>query len=174
MSQRVTTAGKFLCYAVEETAGVMPTTGYKVVPEVKSMPNLNPAPNMQDSTTLLETEYMTSEEGLKDLGGPMEYGANMTDDLEDFWDDAIAAYEAAAAEGKKMWWATAHPKLKNARFIPGKPSSIGLNDSGVNAMEETTLYITPQGGIKKGPRPGIDEASKKLVPEYTSTYDGDV
>lgn len=163
MSERVSTAGMYLCYAVETTKGERPTAGYTIIPEIKTMPSFNPAPDTIDSTTLLETEWRTYVEGLKDPGGALEYGANMTDDLEDVWDGLIKKYEAAAAEGKQVWFSTVHPKLKNARFYPGKPSSIGINEAGVGDMAETTLYITPVGAIEKGEKPGLDEESQKLV-----------
>lgn len=163
MSRRVTTAGMYLCYAVETEAGTRPETDYKIIPEVKSMPSFNPAPNTVDSTTLLETEWMTYEEGLKDPGGALEYGANLTDDLEDIWDALIQAYETAAKDGKATWFAVVHPKLKNCRYYTGKPSAIGINEAEVNAMTETTLYITPTGAIEKGTPPMLDEESQKLV-----------
>lgn len=163
MSRRVTTAGMYLCYAVETEAGTRPETDYKIIPEVKSMPSFNPAPNTVDSTTLLETEWMTYEEGLKDPGGALEYGANLTDDLEDIWDALIQAYETAAKGGKSTWFAVVHPKLKNCRYYTGKPSAIGINEAEVNAMTETTLYITPTGAIEKGTPPTLDEDSQKLV-----------
>lgn len=163
MSQRVSTAGMYLCYAVETEAGTRPTNGYTIIPEIKSMPSFNPAPDTIDSTTLLETEWRTYVDGLKDPGGALEYGANLTDDLETIWDGLIKKYDEAAAEGKQIWFATVHPKLANARFYPGKPSSIGINESEVGGMAETTLYITPVGAIEKGEKPELDEASKKLV-----------
>ena len=143
MSQRVSTAGMYLCYAVEATAGTRPTTGYKVIPEVKSMPSFNPAPETIQSTTLLETEYHTYVEGLKDLGGALEYGANMTDDLLDFWDDLLDEYDEATAASKAMWFCVVHPKLSKAIFFQGDPANIGLNEAEVGGMAETTLYITP-------------------------------
>lgn len=163
MSQRVSTAGMYLCYAVETTAGTRPTEGYKIIPEIKSMPSFNPAPETIDSTTLLETEWRTYVDGLKDPGGALEYGANMTDDLEDIWDAMCTAYEEASKESKQMWFATVHPKLKNCRYYPGKPSSIGINEASVGDMAETTLYITPVGAIVKGEKPTLDEDSQKLV-----------
>lgn len=108
------------------------------------MPSFNPIPNTIESTTLLETEYMTYVAGLKDLGGALEYGANLTDDLIDFWDALMTAYEEAVADGKQMWFVVVHPKLKKATYFVGEPSPIGINEAAVNAMAETTLYITPQ------------------------------
>lgn len=153
MSERVSTAGMWLGYAVEETIGVRPTSGYLKVPEIKTLPSFNPAPETIESTTLAETEWKTYVEGLKDPGGALEYGANLTDDLYDFWNDAVDAYEEAAVAKKRMWWCVVHPKLKFAIFFAGKPSPIGLNEAAVSAMAETTLYITPTGAIEHGDRP---------------------
>lgn len=143
MSERLSTAGMSLMYAVEVTKGERPTTGYTAIPEIKSMPSFNPAPNTIESTTLEETEYMTYVKGLKDLGGALEYGANLTEDLITFWDELLDAYESAAAEGKAMWFAVVHPKLTKATFYKGEPAPIGFNEAEVGSMAETTLYITP-------------------------------
>lgn len=143
MSERISSAGMTLQYAVETVKGTRPTSGYKKIPEVKSMPSFNPAPNTIDSTTLEETEFMTYVQGLKDLGGALEYGANLTEDLLTFWDELLDAYEAAAAEGKAVWFAVVHPKLTKATYYVGTPAPIGLNEVSVGSMAETTLYITP-------------------------------
>lgn len=143
MSQRLSTAGMTLQYAVETEAGTRPTTGYTKIPEVKSMPSFNPSPNTIDSTTLEETEYMTYVQGLKDLGGALEYGANLTEELITKWDALVEAYEAAIKEGKQVWFAVVHPQLTNATYFVGEPAPIGLNESSVGSMLETTLYVTP-------------------------------
>lgn len=142
MSQRFSTAGMWLGYAVETTAGTRPTSGYTQIPEVKTMPSFNPAPNTIDSTTLLETEYMTYVEGLKDLGGALEYGANLTEDLITVWAACNAAHDALT-DGKAMWFVVVHPKLAKSVYFKGDPSPLGLNEASVGAMAETTLYITP-------------------------------
>lgn len=143
MSERLSTAGMKLMYAVETKKGTRPTTGYKTIPEIKSMPSFNPAPNTIDSTTLAETEYMTYVKGLKDLGGALEYGANLTEDLITFWEELLDAYDTASASGLSMWFAVVHPKLSKATYYVGEPAPIGFNEAEVGAMAETTLYITP-------------------------------
>lgn len=143
MSERLSTAGMSLMYAVETTKGTRPTSGYKAIPEIKTMPSFNPAPNTIDSTTLAETEYMTYVKGLKDLGGALEYGANLTEDLIDFWETLLEEYDTASASGLSMWFAVVHPKLTKATFYVGEPAPIGFNEAAVGAMAETTLYITP-------------------------------
>lgn len=142
-SPRLTTAGMSLQYAVETVAGTRPTTGYKTIPEIKSMPALNSAPNTQDSTTFAETTYKTYVTALKDLGGSLEYTANMTEDLITFWTTLVSEYESAVDEGKSMWFVVTHPALTKASYFKGEPSPIGFGSAEVDGMLETTLYITP-------------------------------
>lgn len=158
MSERVSTAGMLLLYAVESTAGTRPTTGYTKVPEVKSMPSFNPAPQTIESTTLEEEEYMTYVQGLKDLGGALEFGANLTDDLDTAWTAVCSAYDTAVADGKSIWWCIYHPKLAKATFFTGSPAPIGINEAEVNAMAETTLYITPTGAPVRETKPTLASA----------------
>ena len=153
MSERLSTAGMQLMYAVEATKDQRPTTGYIAIPEIKSMPSFNPAPNTIDSTTLAETEYMTYVKGLKDLGGALEYGANLTEDLIDFWETLLDAYDEAVAAGKSMWFAVVHPKLSKATYYVGEPAPIGFNEAEVGAMAETTLYITPNSAPVMADKP---------------------
>lgn len=163
MSTRYSTAGMFLCYCVETTAGTRPTTGYTLIPEVKTMPSFNPAPETIDSTTLLETEYRTYVEGLKDLGGALEYGANLTADLISVWETCNSAHDTAAATGKATWFAVVHPKLDKAVFFEGDPSPLGLNEASVGSMAETTLYITPNSAPQWETKPTLTTASDTVL-----------
>ena len=81
MGVAINTAGVTVGYAVEATAGTRPTTGYTVIPDIKSVPELNPSPETLESTNLMETEYKTYIEGLKDLGGALSFTANLTKEL---------------------------------------------------------------------------------------------
>lgn len=173
-SPRVSTAGMSLQYAVETTAGTRPTTGYQIIPEIKSMPSFNPAPATIDSTTLAETEYMTYVQGLKDLGGALEYSANLTNDLIDFWDDLLDAYETATASGKQMWFAVVHPKIEKATFYVGQPAPLGFNEASVGAMAETTLYITPTSAPIMEAKPTAASGASYSVPAKSSTKSSDV
>lgn len=154
MSERFSTAGMLLVYAVEATAGTRPTTGYVKIPEVKSMPSFNPAPETIQSTTLEETEYHTYVEGLKDLGGALEFGANLTADLISAWETCNTAHDDLTG-GKAMWFAVVHPKLEKAVFFKGDPSPLGLNEATVGSMAETTLYITPNSAPAWQDKPTI-------------------
>lgn len=142
MSQRFSTAGMRLYYAVETSAGTMPTSGLVKIPEIKSIPSFNSAPETIDSTTLEETEFRTYVEGLKDLGGALEFTANITEDLITAWETCNTAHDALT-NGKAMWFYVIHDSLSKAVAFEGDPSPLGLNESSVGAILETTLYITP-------------------------------
>lgn len=154
MSQRFSTAGMRLYYVVEATAGTRPTTGLTKIPEIKSIPSFNPAPETIQSTTLEETEYHTYIEGLKDLGGAIEFGANLTEDLITAWEACNTAHDALTG-GKAMWFYIVHDKLNKAVAFQGDPSPLGLNESGVGSMLETSLYITPNSAPEWVTKPTI-------------------
>lgn len=144
MSQRVSTAGMYLAYCVETTAGTRPTSNFIKIPEVKSMPSLNPAPNGIDVTPLSEEEALQYINGLKDFGGSLDFTANNTDDVYTAWTTLISAYTTAQASSKATWFCIYHPKLTKAAFFKGEPAPYGWNGAEVNAAYDTTLYIAPQ------------------------------
>ena len=154
MSQRFSTAGMRLYYVVESTAGTRPTTGLTKIPEVKSIPSFNPAPDVIDSTTLEETEYRTFVAGLKDLGSALEFGANITEDLITAWEACVTAFDGLTG-GKAMWFYIVHDQLTKAIAFEGEPSPLGLNESSVGAMLETSLYITPNSAPEWVTKPTI-------------------
>lgn len=143
MGIALSTAGVTVGYAVESTAGARPTTGYKVIPDIKEVPEMNPEPETLESTTLAETEYKTYIEGLKDLGGALSFLANFTTELETAWDELVEAYKTAKTAKKSVWFEVKHPGLEKSVFFSGQPSAMGLPAMSVNAILETNLYITP-------------------------------
>ena len=138
----LSTAGVQLAYAVEATAGTRPSTGFKRIHGIKSTPSLNPAPETIEATTLDETEYKTYVNGLKDLGGALEFTANLTENLMTEWEALMTAYETAKAGGKAVWFTIVIPGLTESVFFTGDPSNLGAPETSVNAILETTLYIT--------------------------------
>lgn len=143
MGIAISTAGVTVGYAVEVTAGTRPTTGYKVIPDIKEVPEMNPEPETLETTTLAETEYKTYIEGLKDLGGALSFLANYTTELETTWAALVTAYKEAAEAGKATWFEVKHPKLDKSVFFTGQPSAMGLPAMSVGAVLETNLFITP-------------------------------
>lgn len=152
---RATTIGMILAYAAESTAGTMPTSGFVKIPEVKSGPSFNGQPELIESTTFEQLKNKTYEPGLRD-NSILEFGANYTDALKAAWDTMVSAYETAAASGKAMWFAFLHPSLSECPMWTGTPTKdIPWNETSVNSMLETTLYITPTNDITMQTKPTL-------------------
>lgn len=153
MAIYLSTAGIHLKYAVETTVGTRPKTGYIDLVGVKSTPSLNPSPDTLETTTLNETEYKTYINGLKDLGGALEFTFNASQDLVDAWEALMLAYTTAIATGKKTWFLIDIPGLDEGLYFPGEPSSMGIPETAVNSVLETTNYITPTGAPERAAKP---------------------
>jgi len=149
MAIDLSTAGVQLLYAAETTAGTRPTTGYTRIRGIKSTPSLNPAPDTLETTTLDELEYKTYIDGLKDLGGALEFTFNLTEELITNWGNLMTAYTTAKASGKAIWFEILVPGLTNAFFFTGNPSEMGLPETEVNSVLEITNYITPTNAPAK-------------------------
>ena len=153
MAINLSTIGVQLHYAVETEKGVRPTTGYNRIYGIKSTPSLNPAPDTIETTTLDELEYKTYVDGLKDLGGSLEFLFNLTEELIEKWDALMTAYETGKTNGMRTWFAIVVPGLSDAFYFPGNPSSMGLPETSVNTVLEITNYITPVGAPVKAEKP---------------------
>lgn len=155
MAINLSTAGIHLYYAVEKTKGTRPTTkaDYKDLLGVKSTPDLNPAPDTLETTTLNETEWKTYIDGLKDMGGALEFTFNLTQELVGLWDELMEAYEAAKATGLATWFLIDIPGLTEGFFFPGNPSSMGLPAAEVSSVLEITNRITPTGAPQRAAKP---------------------
>ena len=149
----LSTIGVQLWYAVEQTAGTRPTTGYTRIFGIKSTPSLNPSPDTLETTTLDELEYKTYIDGLKDLGGAIEFTFNLTEDLVTAWDTLMTAYTAAKATGKATWFTIVVPGLTKSFYFTGNPSNMGLPETSVNTVLEITNYITPTNAPEKFDKP---------------------
>ena len=155
MAINLSTAGIHLYYAVEETAGQRPTakSAFKDLEGVKSIPSMNPAPETLETTTLNETEYKTYVDGLKDLGGALEFTFNLTQALVEMWEELMEAYEAGKAANKATWFFIDIPGLTEGLYFTGNPSSMGIPEASVSSVLEITNYITPTGAPEKAAKP---------------------
>lgn len=139
----LSTLGVRVAYAVETTAGTRPTSGYTYIPSITSTPEMNPTPENIDVTDLAQTEFKQSVPGLKDLGGAVGFGANLTGELITVWDTICSAADTAKAAGKRVWFVIIHPELTKCVAFTGIPSKMGLPSVEVNSALQTTLNITP-------------------------------
>ena len=143
MANELSTAGAVVKYIAEATAGTRPTTGYTVIPGIKSIPDLNPEPSTLEVTDLADTEWKRYIPGLKDPGGALAFNANNTDAFQTAWDTMVTAAETAKASNKSMWFEISVPGLAKSFFFAGMPSPLGLGAMDVDAVLEISGYVSP-------------------------------
>lgn len=137
----LSTAGVFLKYCVEATAGTRPTSGYTSVAGIKSTPDINPEPSQLDTTDLSATEYRTYTQGLKDLS-VASFTANDTDAFDTAWGTLVSAYASALADGKAIWFEIGHTSKTKSTFFTGIPSALGESAHEVDGVLEINAYVT--------------------------------
>ena len=143
MAINLSTAGIHLLYAVETTKGTRPTEGFVDIKGVKSIPSLNPSPDSLETTDLNQTEYKTYIDGLKDLGGALEFTFNLNNDLVEAWETLMEAYETGKQTGLATWFFIYVPGLTKNFYFTGNPSDMGMPEASVSSVLEITNYITP-------------------------------
>lgn len=158
MAIPITSIGVKVSYAFETTAGTRPETGYKLIPGIKESPEMNPQPETLETTSFDNLEYRTYVNGLKDLGGVIDFTANYTQDLIDLYNKAdsgiIAAWEAAKAANKAMYLCIDVPAITdNSIYLSVIPSKLGLPAMSANSVLEITLHFTPVGEPIEAKRP---------------------
>lgn len=167
MAINLSTAGIRLYYATaDSTTKKQPTTksSYTELVGVKSIPDMNPAPDTIETTTLNETEWKTYVDGLKDLGGALDFTFNLTQDLITAWEALMTAYEAAKTHTKtegsatvpdplSIWFLIDIPGIANGFYFPGNPISMGIPAAEVSSALEITNRIVPTGAPVKEAKP---------------------
>lgn len=142
MGIALTSIGIKISYATEVTKGTRPTTGYTVLPDLKSIPNFNPQPNTAEASTFDNLGYTSYVKLLKDIGGALEFNANFTQDLYDAWSVMITARNNLT-DGKQMWYCVDIPNFDKSIFFTGDPSEMGIPSAEANSLLETSVYIVP-------------------------------
>ena len=149
MAIAITSIGTKVSYAFEATAGVRPTEGYKVIPQVKEIPELNPSPETLETTSFDNLKYKTYIDGLKDPGGTLDFLANLTQELYTMWQDpttgVMKQWDTAKTGGKAMYLCIDIPGIKECCYISVIPSDLGLPSASVNTVLEITLHFTAEG-----------------------------
>lgn len=145
MTDAMSTLGIRLFYGVEKTKNVRPTTkaDYIELKGIKSIPSLDAAPDTLETTDMNQTSYKTYINGLKDLGGALDFTFNLSQEFVNKWDSLMEAYEAARTTGLHTWFMIDLPELEEAYYFVGEPAELGLPELGVNEVAEATVHITP-------------------------------
>ena len=141
MALEFNTIGVKLKYCVETSAGSRPTSGYTEIPDIKSTPAIDINPAKLQVTNLVD-QYHRYIDGVKDVGDDFPFTANLTANLKSKWASCVTAAASAFTSGKSTWFEIAIPNFDSFYFA-GKPSELGVNEMGVDAVIESTLHIVP-------------------------------
>lgn len=141
MAHEFNSIGISLKWAVETTKDTRPTTGYKVIPCIKSMPDVNGQVN-NIAVTDLSDAWARYIPGVKDVGGSLSFTANLTNDLKTAWNEMMEAFAEAEAEGKATWFEIEIPNF-DSFFFAGVPTALGFGGAEVDSVVETELMVTP-------------------------------
>ena len=115
-----------------------PDTGFTHIPDLKSTPDFSSAPNTADASTFDNLEYTTYVELLKDLGGALQFTANLTDAFKSMWEDCV---DDASTIG--CWFCIDIPGIDDSVVFFGMPSPIGMPALTANSLMEATVSVTP-------------------------------
>lgn len=142
MALEIASAGAYICYGVETTAGTKPAAFTKI-PNIKTIGALDAEPATYDVTDLSDMEFKRYIPGLKDVGGDVPLTANLTAAFMTAWEGVVSAAAAGAETGMSTWFEVVIPKLTKGYFFKGVPVSLGLSEVATDAALETTAHITP-------------------------------
>ena len=175
---RLAIAGSCLKYAVETTAGVRPTSGYTLVPEVTNIPQLASTDyDKIDMTPVNETVQHIEVTGLRQAPGTLTFEANLSDTLLTFWDNTLVpAYQTAIANNKHMWFVVEINGMDNAYYFTAEPKVLspsgGAAADGWKCTLPITMTNTPQWYAKPGSAntllTGLTVGTNALTPAFSS------
>jgi len=137
----LSTIGIRLKYAAESTAGTKPSTGYTEIANITSIGEIAGSPDQLEVTNLVDTwkRYIA---GVKDAGGDIQIGANLTAAFRTAWETLVTAYATAFAAGKSMWFEVVVPNL-GSFYFSGEPVELGLPGIEVNQVLQVNAHIIP-------------------------------
>lgn len=142
MALEFSSAGVQVRYCTETTSGTRPTTGYRVIPSIKSSPDFNAEPSQLDVTDFSDTVWKRSIAGLRDVGGAIAFTANMTASFKSAWDSLVSAYSSAISASKSVWFEVAIPNF-DSFYFSGQPIELGVKGMDVDSVVEADGYVVP-------------------------------
>lgn len=140
MALELNTIHVSVAYCVETTASTRPTTGYTNIPNITSISEVTGQPDQLECTDLSD-EWKRFVDGVKDTGGNLTLGVNLTAAFKTAWETLVTAYETAKASGKATWFEIKVPNLASF-YIAGNPQDLGLPSIEVNNVLAGNAYIT--------------------------------
>lgn len=127
------------------TSGALPTSWTTFFPDIKEYPDLNGSVSDLE-TTDLSSSSKTYIAGLTDVGGTLEFNANLTPDLITAVESAIDLQEAD--DDGLCGFCVEFPAPLSKRYVfKGIVQPVRPSGAGTDAVVETTVMITPASAI---------------------------
>lgn len=147
MEKAYSSAGLLVKWAVESSAGTMPTSGFTTIPGVKAIPAFGDDVNTLDSTVLSNKVSKTYIRGLRDSGGAIALTVNDSKQFRNAVASMITAYESAVSANKALWIEYAYPEAAgmDSFYFPAEPVDPGFGGGEVDSILENSLVFLPQG-----------------------------
>lgn len=117
------------------------TDGWTAIPNLKSIPDLNPQPDTLEVTDLSDHSKRYIE-GLKDVGGALEFSANFTKKFATVWEKLVSDSDDAKGKDLQTFFKITVSGF-GAYYFAGDPAELGLPSAEVGAVFEGNVYITP-------------------------------
>jgi hypothetical protein len=136
----ISSVGAKVAYCVAATAGVMPTSGYTEIPDIKEAPEIEMTTETLDCSNLSDaiTRYIA---GRSDPGGEKAFSANNTSAFRTAWETFVTAAKTAAANGKETYIAYIPPEGDDdAFFWIAQPQPLGHG----GFQDNSVLVIAPK------------------------------
>lgn len=136
----ITSLGATVRYAFESSAGVRPTTGYIVLPDV------NQAPEQDLSIATIDVsnirDYVTRyAPGRQDPGGDQAFTLNHTDAVIDRWDALAVEAASKKAQNKRLWFEYRFPGANKAYYWAGEPQKLGTSGISQNELDTIPAHV---------------------------------
>lgn len=138
----ISTIEATLKYAVEETAGTRPTSGYTQLHRINSIDSITIEPEQIDASAL-EDAIERNIAGRASAGGSFNVVVNLTDQTLTEWETLLTAYATAKAAGKAVWFEVKPKGLEKAFFVAAEPpTKIPMPEFGQNSLLTVSIPLT--------------------------------
>ena len=145
--EAISTAGMWVKYAFESTAGSRPASGYVSLPGVTAIPAFGDTINTLQTTSLDKTKAHTYIRGLADPGGALQLTVNDAPALRSAYETLLSGYSTALSSGLGMWVEYAYPPAygMDSFYYPAEPAPLGFGGADVDAVLTNMVNFLPQG-----------------------------
>lgn len=140
MALEISSVGAKVKYAFETEAGLRPTTGYHVLPDVNEAPEQDLSLETIDASNITDTitRYIA---GRQDPGGDQAFTLNHTDKVIDIWNEMAADAEDNLAAGKRLWFEYWFPGAAKSYFWAGTPQKLGTSGISQNELDTVPAHV---------------------------------